>query len=156
MKNTHQLAKHLREVHFGDSWTWSSLKEQLEGITWKEATQKVNDFNTIAVLTYHSAYYVTALIAVLEEKTLNTKDVDSFQHPPINSQKDWEALLDTVWKNAEHAATLLEQLPDSKLYEIFRNEKYGIYFRNILGMIEHMYYHVGQISIIKRLVVRSS
>ncbi|HBC04915.1 MAG TPA: DUF1572 domain-containing protein, partial [Aequorivita sp.] len=40
---------------------------------------------------------------------------------------------------------------DEKLNEIFADEKYGTYQRNIEGMIEHCYYHLGQISLLKKL-----
>ncbi len=50
---TSQLAKHLREVHFGGNWTWVNMKDTLSDITWQEATAKVFNFNTIASLVYH-------------------------------------------------------------------------------------------------------
>jgi hypothetical protein len=37
--------------------------------------------------------------------------------------------------------------------DIFEEEKYGIYRRNIEAIIEHSYYHLGQISLIKKLIV---
>jgi len=43
-------------------------------------------------------------------------------------------------------------MPDSKINEVFVNEKYGTYLRNIDGMIEHCYYHLGQITLIKKLL----
>ena len=45
-------------------------------------------------------------------------------------------------------------MPDEKLSEVFVDEKYGTYERNINLMIEHCYYHLGQILIIKKLVAR--
>jgi len=46
-------------------------------------------------------------------------------------------------------ASLVEQLPQSKLSEIFAEEKYGNYYQNIHGIIEHSHYHIGQIVLIK-------
>ena len=31
-------------------------------------------------------------------------------------------------------------------------EKYGNYFRNLTGIIEHLHYHLGQIVLIKKLI----
>ena len=36
--------------------------------------------------------------------------------------------------------------------EGFVDEKYGTYLRNIDGMIEHAYYHLGQVVLIKKLL----
>ena len=152
MSFSKQLAKHLNEIYFGGNWTESNMTDQLSGTTWKQATTKVHDLNTIATLTFHVSYYVTALLNVLHGKPLNAKDSNSFDHPPIQSQKDWDQLLDNIRAEAKEAVALIEKMDDSKLDETFVDTKYGNYFRNILGIIEHMHYHLAQIVIIKKLV----
>ncbi|MDY7395462.1 DinB family protein [Aureibaculum sp. 2210JD6-5] len=152
MNTTKQLAKHFREVYFGGNWTASNLKDHLADVTWQQATTKVYSFNTIATLTYHIGYYVSAALKVLQGKPLNAKDVYSFDHPPINSQEEWEKLLNTFWTDAKNFATLIEQLPEDKLWEDFTDKKYGNYYRNIQGIIEHSHYHLGQIVLIKKII----
>jgi len=151
---TGQIAKHLREVHFGGNWTSSSLKEILRDVTWKQATTRIHSFNTIAALVYHINYFVGALLKVLQGKPLDTKDDYSFNHPPIVSQEDWAALLEKVWVDAENAARLIEQLPQSTLEKDFADKKYGTYYRNLHGIIEHVHYHLGQIVVIKALLAQ--
>jgi len=151
-----QIAKHLRDIHFGGNWTASNLKGNLSDITWQQATTQVFNFNTIATLTYHATYYVAALLKVLQGGPLDAKDKYSFQLPPIQSQEDWEKLLDNAWANAENAAKLIEQMPDEKLLENFADGKYGSYYRNIQGTIEHMHYHLGQIVLIKKTLLNKS
>ena len=41
-------------------------------------------------------------------------------------------------------------MPEEKLQEVFTNEEYGTYYRNIDAMIEHAYYHLGQIELVKK------
>lgn len=89
-----QIAKHLRDVHFGGNWTSSNLKDQLAAVTWQQATTKVNSFNTIATLTYHVNYFVAAALQVLEGGPLDAHDKYSFDHPPINCEADWQKMLD--------------------------------------------------------------
>ncbi len=48
-----QIAKNLREVHFGGNWTAVNLKDQLADVTWEQATTPVAFFNTIAALVFH-------------------------------------------------------------------------------------------------------
>lgn len=149
------LAKHLRTMHFGGNWTASNLKENLEDVTWQEATTKVYDFNTIATLTYHINYFVSATLEVLEGKPLNAHDKYSFSHPPINSQEDWEQLLNKVWNDANRFADLVENLPEAQLWKDFTDAKYGTYYNNIQGVIEHTHYHLGQIVLIKKLLSKA-
>jgi hypothetical protein len=147
-----EIATHLRAVHFGGSWTTVSLKEILSDVTWQEAVAKTGEFNTIATLTCHTSYYLTTLLGVLKGGLVQGKDADSFIVPPIKSQQDWELIQHSIWEGAEEAAKLLEDLQQEKWTENFTDPKYGSYYRNVTGFIEHMYYHMGQISLIKRLL----
>ena len=154
MNLTKQIAQHLRDVHFGENWTSSNLKETLAGVTWQQATTKVYNLNTISALVYHINYFVAAVLNVLEGNRLNAHDKYSFDHPPIQSADDWKKLMDKMWSDAENLACLIEQLPGDKLEEIFADEKYGTYFRNLLGIIEHTHYHLGQIVLIKKMLAQ--
>jgi len=152
MSINNQLAKHFRDVHFGGNWTVSNMKDQVKDVTWQQATTKVQSFNTIATLVFHTHYFVNVLLKVLQGGPLDAHDKYSFDHPPINSQEDWEKFLEKVWKDAESCADLIAQLPDSKLEEDFVEKKYGNWYRNIAGIIEHTHYHLGQIALIKKML----
>ncbi len=152
MQYTKQIAKHLNEVYNGGNWTWVNLHDTLKDVTWQQATAKVYDMNTIAVLTYHIGYYVAAILNVLRGNPLDSKDEYSFNHPPINSEADWQAMRNGIQDNWLALVAAIEQLPDEKLGEFFTQEKYGLYYRNLHGLIEHTHYHLGQIVIIKKLL----
>ncbi|MCF8279347.1 MAG: hypothetical protein K9J45_03090 [Bacteroidales bacterium] len=107
--------------------------------------------NTIATLFTHLTYYVSKVSKVLQGEPLNAKDAHSFEHPPIQSQADWEKILTQAWADAEAFASLIEQLPEAGLWEDFTDEKYGNYYRNLHGIIEHIHYHLGQIVVIKKM-----
>lgn len=152
MRITAQIAKFLRDAHFGGNWTWVNLKDTLTGVTWEQATTKVHSFNTIATLVFHINYYIGAVSKVLQGGPLDAKDKYSFDHPPIQSQEDWEKMLEKTWADAENFARLIEQFPENRLLETFVEEKYGTYYRNFHGVIEHFHYHLGQIVLIKKIL----
>jgi hypothetical protein len=58
----------------------------------------------------------------------------------------------TFLSNAEKFADAVEEMDDSLFDRPFVDEKYGSYLRNIEAVIEHSYYHLGQVSLIKKLV----
>ncbi len=147
-----QIAKHLHDVHFGGNWTTVNLKELLADVSWEQATTQVHGLNSIAALTHHVTYYVVEVAKVMEGASLQAKDEYSWNHPPIASQADWEQLQAKAWANAERFAGLIEQLPERQLNEPFIDEKYGSWYRNLMGIVEHFHYHLGQIAIIKKLV----
>lgn len=151
MNTTAQLANHFKQVHYGGNWTWVNLKDTLANVNWKQATTKVNDFNTIAVLVYHINYYVQAQLKVMKGGPLDASDKFAFDCPAIQSEEDWQSLLNKVWSDADEYIALTEQFPDSKLEDYFVMEKYGTWYRNFLGVIEHTHYHMGQIVLLKKL-----
>ncbi|WP_439480117.1 DUF1572 domain-containing protein [Chryseobacterium aquaticum] len=156
MSSTSQLAKRFREVMLDGLWIANTnFKDQLKDISLKQATAKVGSLNTIAMLTFHIDYYIAGLINVFEGGDLEIRDQFSFDLPSIESQEQWEELLHKLWNDSEKFAVLLEQMPDSKMNEVFVDEKYGSYLRNIDGMIEHAYYHLGQITLIKKLLTNN-
>lgn len=152
MNTTQQLAKHCRDVHFGGNWTFVNLKDTLADITWQEATTQYQDSNTIAILLFHINYYINPVARVLQGEPLNASDKFSFDCPTITSQEEWEHLVQKALDEAEQFAKEIEKLEESKLFEVFSDEKYGNYFRNLLGIIEHTHYHLGQIALIKKMI----
>jgi len=97
-------------------------------------------------------YYVSAVLTVLQGENLTAHDKLSFDLPTITNQEDWEKLMNKSWREAEKFASLVETMDENKLEEIFSFEKYGNYFRNITGIIEHNHYHLGQIVLLKKII----
>ena len=149
---TQQIAKHFRDIYFGGNWTAVNLKDTLSDISWEQAIAKVHDFNSIAVLVFHINYFVGAALNVLQGEPLNAHDKFSFDLPPITSAEDWQQLVNKTFTNAESFAAEIEKLNEAKLFEVFADPKYGTYYRNIHGIIEHTHYHLGQISLIKKFL----
>ncbi|UPQ79459.1 DUF1572 domain-containing protein [Flavobacterium azooxidireducens] len=153
MKTPHQLASRFREVILNGTWVANTnFKAQLSGTDYKTVTTALSDLNTIAVLAQHIRYYINGINQVFKGGPLAIKDKYSFDFPPITSQEQWENFLDTFWNDSEIFANYVEQLSEEQLQHYFTDEKYGTYYRNIDGMIEHSYYHLGQIVLIKKLI----
>lgn len=149
---TKQLAKHFREVYFGDNWTSVNLKDTVATISWQQAVTKVHDLNTIAALVFHINYYVSAVLKVLQGAPLSASDKFSFDLPPINTEEDWQKLIIKTFTEAELFAAQIEKLDEAKLFEDFADTRYGNYYHNLFGIIEHTYYHLGQIVLIKKII----
>ncbi len=147
-----QTAKHFHDIHFGGNWTVSNVKEQLGDVSIDMALKEVNGFNTIATLTFHMNYFVNVALNFFKTGKVVGDDKLSFDHPPIHSEKDWKMMVSHYLIQAEELTEIIKNLPDEKLLEPFGEEKYGNHFRNLHGIIEHTHYHLGQISLIKKLI----
>lgn len=147
------IASRPREVFLNGHWIANTnYKEQIQSISWEQATKKIGDLNSIAALTYHINYYLDGLLKAFENRKLEISDKYSFDLPVIGSQDDWNKLVKAFLENSEKFIGAIERMEDSKLDQPFIDEKYGTYLRNIEGVIEHSYYHLGQISLIKKMI----
>jgi hypothetical protein len=146
------LAKQLHDVYFGGNWTSVNVQKTLEDVDWIQATTRIESLNTIAVLVNHINYYIGGVVDVLIGKPLLIKDKYSFEHPPINNQEDWLKFISNGYHQVHEFISEIEKLTDDQIKVDFIEPKYGTWFRNLSGIIEHCHYHLGQIVIIKKLV----
>ncbi len=153
MNRSQFIAKRLSEVYLDGHWVANTnYKEQLSALNWQQATQQVGPLNTIALLTYHINYYLRGLLQVLHGGALEIKDKYSFDMPPVTNDKEWLSLTTEFFSNAEKFVAAVAILPDEKMDEHFVDPKYGTWYRNLEAVVEHSYYHLGQISLIKKLL----
>ncbi|MEO1009970.1 MAG: DUF1572 domain-containing protein [Bacteroidota bacterium] len=153
MKRNIQLANRIREVLLNGKWIANTnYEEQLTQVSWKQAVQKVHGLNTIAELTFHVNYYLKGLLHFFDTGKLEIKDEFSFKISKITAQEDWDTLVTSFVNNSEQFAIKVSHMDNSLLDQIFVDRKYGTYERNIEGVIEHSYYHLGQIVLLKRMI----
>lgn len=147
------IANRLREVLLNGYWIAdTNYKEQLQSVNWQQATQKIENLNTIAALTYHINYYLAGLLKAFENGRLEISDKYSFDLPPINSEVEWNNLVTDFLNNSKEFADKVEEMEDKIFDQTFFDEKYGTFLRNIEGVIEHSYYHLGQISLLRKMI----
>ncbi len=156
MKTVQQLANRFREVILNGNWIANTnFKDQLAELRYEIAIAEIQQLNTIAALAQHVHYYIKGINNVFKGGTLDIKDQFSFDFSPIHSQTHWENFLSQFWNDAEEFAFFIEQMPDVQLDQVFTDEKYGTYQRNIEAMIEHAYYHLGQIVVLKKMIPKN-
>ena len=156
MNRNKYLSSRLQELFLDGKWiAGTNLKELLENISWEDSIAKVADHNSIAELTFHINYYIGGVLNVLEGGDLEIRDKYSFDMDPINNESDWKKLLETFLSNAGRFINAVAGMDDTLFDQPFVKKEYGSYERNIEGLIEHSYYHFGQLSLIKKLLKRS-
>jgi hypothetical protein len=156
METPNQLASRFREVLLNGKWVANTnYQKNLSDLTWQQATTSIGSLNTIALLTFHVNYYLDGINQVFAGGPLEIRDKYSFDMPEVQSEAAWQKLRNELLANAEIFANHIEQLSDENLVQPFVDEKYGTYQRNIEGTIEHCYYHLGQISLLKKMILET-
>lgn len=152
-----EISNRLREVLLNGKWIANTnFKEQILSVDWNTAIKKIGTLNTIALLTFHINYYIEGILNVFNGGTLDIRDKFSFELPEIKSESDWNKLVDVFLKNAEMFVKKVEQMDDGIFDQPFVDEKYGSYLRNIEGVIEHSYYHLGQVTLIIKMIKQNN
>lgn len=148
-----QLANRLREVILNGTWVANTnFRDQLNDLDWSLAIKTVGSTNSISILAQHVHYYLHGIKNVWINGKLEIRDKYSFDFPPMASQTQWLAFQEKFWKDTEELAQCMEEMTDEQLNENFVDEKYGSYLFNMNGMIEHCYYHLGQIVLLKKML----
>lgn len=147
------LAERIREVFLNGTWIANTnYQDQLVNTNWEHAIYKFENLNSIAALTFHVNYYLEGLIQAFEKGKLEIRDSFSFDMPEIKNLEDWEMLREQLFINAKYFANLIENFDEAHLEMPFFEKKYGTNERNIEAILEHSYYHLGQISIFRKLM----
>ncbi|WP_298536432.1 DUF1572 family protein [uncultured Algibacter sp.] len=150
---TEHLTGRLKEILTEGKWvTGTNIKDQISNLDWRIATKKIYSLNTISDLVFHLDYYISGVLNVLEGGKLVIKDKYSFDAPPINSELDWIDLVHKFCNNSEKFIVMISNMSEADLHKTFEKEQYGSYLRNIEAIIEHSYYHFGQIILIKKMI----
>jgi uncharacterized damage-inducible protein DinB len=108
--------------------------------------------HSIAALAQHVHYYIAGILNVFNGGNLDIKDIYSFDFPPIHTIEQWHTFLAVFWTDAASFTQKLEEMDENTLNSIFVKKEYGTYYFNINTLIEHSYYHLGQIVLIKKLI----
>lgn len=153
MTRSQLMANRFREVILNGTWVANTnFRHQLSELPFDTVIKKVDDLNTIAILAQHIHYYIKGINNVLIGGTLDIRDKYSFDFPELRDESDWDNFLSLFWKDAEEFASNIEKLSDEQLEDVFTDIKYGTFCRNIDCMIEHSYYHLAQIVLIRKLI----
>lgn len=152
MDTAAQLATRFREVIFdGTRIANTNYKAQMDGLHWQQAVTAPEGFNSAAVLLQHIHYYIAGVARVFEGGPLTISDRYSFDFPAVTDAAQWAGIVSRFFEDAERLARLVEGCSAEQLHQPFVKEAYGSYQQNIEAMIEHCYYHLGQIVLIKKL-----
>ena len=148
-----ELASKFNEVILNGTWIANTnFKNELDDLPVEIANYKIEKLNTIADLARHIHYYINGVKSVLNGGELIIRDQFSFDFKQNISQKEWEEFLSIFWKDALEFTKLINELSEEKLDSVFVKSNYGSYRRNIDGIIEHSYYHLGQIVLLKKMI----
>lgn len=145
MSKSALIACRIHTLFFGPNWTETSLSELIQSHSFAEFTNSKVGTNSAAAVLFHIHYYQKVQLAVLQWGSLTAKDSKSFHHPNWSEESDWLQFGSAVIDTGIELEATIAQLPETIWSEPFVKGEYGSYETNFLGMLEHSYYHFGQL-----------
>lgn len=139
------IASRVHALFFGPNWTETSLSELIQNHTFAEFLNTEVGTKSAAAVLFHIHYYQKAQLSVLQGGSLNAKDSESFDHPKWVNESDWLQFGSGVIDTGTELEATIVSLPESIWSEAFVKAEYGSYETNLIGMLEHSYYHFGQL-----------
>lgn len=145
-----QMSKHLESVYFGGNWTSVCFEDVFSQLNLENINHSVKGSATTLTLIYHAHYFVVEVNKVLEGAPLTARDKYSFSPPEISTSEDLSRFIEQIREEAIAFAKNIASRDDDFLASDFIDPQYGTWHKNLMGIIEHLHYHLGQIRMILR------
>lgn len=143
----------LTETADGNNWTGINAEQALKDISAETATKRINSNHlNIAELTAHLACWNNVISKRLEGVNYTPTAEEDF--PLINqvSDEQWASLQQDFFNSFEILVKALSQKEDDSLEKPIFDGASSAY-RNVHGQVSHLHYHLGQIVLLKKLVI---
>jgi len=151
MKIQSLIAQHVLDAHEGGNWTGNSVKQVLEDVSVAAAIIVTPaSSNTISSLVHHLTYWNNIMVLRILGESPQIPKANGFDVKVLTTQKEWEIVKLLNIESAHLlASTILNFDCDDLTKPILPG--YSSAYKSLNGCIEHIYYHLGQITVIKNL-----
>lgn len=146
------LADNLIRVYNGSNWSDVSILESIKSLTFTQA-QIVTPAsqNTIASIVHHIKYWNDIIVERIGGNYPIVPEVNGFDVAVLESEADWQALLEETERSFVRLAEEIRKITTQQWDERPVPEASTLR-ENAFGIVEHAYYHLGQIVMLTRLV----
>lgn len=151
MKKSAKFSERFGEVFLSGKWVvTTNLLTELTSTPYENISKKMGNSNSIELIAYHIHYYITGVLEVLEGGKLTISDKYSVDFILNQSEENWNKFIEKYKSDCEKFIKIIESMSDDDFEKDFSENKYGTFEKNINALIEHGYYHLGQIVLIKK------
>ena len=153
MKLTETLSQNILNVFEGNNWTDVAITDVLSDISYSQAaTVTAASKNSIAALAHHLLYWNKIIMQRMLGENPFVPDSNGFDVGKLATEEDWHKLVADLHQSFIDLSNAIRNFPENRLKDLTKSGKSTIE-SNIYGIIEHAYYHLGQMMILKNLLM---
>jgi hypothetical protein len=150
MNPCEHLAEQVRRVLDGDAWHGPSWREVLEGVSREEAlAHPVPGAHSIAEVVRHTVAWHEIVRQRLLGQNPQVSEEDDWPDVAITTEADWALLQGRLRESGHALREVIAAFPPERLHEPrpgLSDTWYGL----MIGELQHMLYHAGQVPILHR------
>jgi uncharacterized damage-inducible protein DinB len=152
MKEAQRIINQFEYLYNGEPWIGVNILGTLENISAKQAAIKIaGDRNSIWEITNHIISWRLNVLQRVKGKTMVSPDNNYFEPVTDQSAAAWKNTLEQLKISQQEWIDFLKTFSENDFEKIY--PKNGMtYYENIHGIIQHDAYHLGQITLLSKLV----
>ncbi len=154
MNESQRLADQMTRALEGDAWHGPSWREALERVTREAALYRpIPEAHTIAEIVLHATTWHEVVQQRLEGGSPHVSDAQNWPPAAFKDDAAWSAAVTRLLQTGKALAAKVEQFPAEKLLE----KRTGVddtWYGLIVGQLQHMLYHAGQVALLKKAHAR--
>lgn len=155
MNHSEHTADQLEKALFGETWYGPSWRELLEGVTPEAAHRRpIPEAHTIAEITLHAVTWHEAVRQRLLGEAPEVTDAQDWPEAEVREAGAWEETRNRVLESGRALCNAVREFPPERLHEA-RPGLDSTWYDLIVGEIQHVLYHAGQVGLLKKAVARS-
>lgn len=150
MNDSERLADQLKRALTGGAWHGPSWGETLEGITREVALHRpIPEAHTIAEIVLHATTWHDVVRRRLHGESPEISEAEDWPTPAFADEAAWSAAVARLFETGNALVATVSGFPVKKLHEA-RPGAGGVWFELIIGELQHVLYHAGQVSLLKK------
>ena len=156
MGESARLADQLRKSLQGEAWYGPSWRDALEGVGMADALQRpLAQGHSIGEIVLHTITWQEVAAKRLSGQTpAQPTEEQDWPKATFASENDWKAATDQLFATGGALADAIGAFPEARLTEERPNNA-GTWYHLACGMLQHDLYHLGQVSLLKKAVVKA-
>jgi len=145
-----EIINELKNIHDGNAWHGSSLKDALDGIKAEQAAMRpLKQAHSIWEIAVHIEGWEDVFLRRLKGQQISEPETGDFPVPAEQSGTTWKKTLEKLEKTHRELLNVVEKFPDSILETKIAGRDYSYRFL-LRETVNHKVYHSGQIALLRK------
>ena len=154
MNESQRLGDQMNRALNGDAWHGPSWRETLDGVTREAALHRpIPEAHTIAEIVLHATTWHDVVRRRLGGEAPEVTDAQDWPTSNFKDEAAWSAAVARLFETGGALVATVKGFPAEKLQEKRPNVE-DTWYALIIGQLQHMLYHDGQIGVLKKAHAR--